>query len=353
MKITGTRIEAITMDLAEPYTIAYETVATVINVVLYVDTDTGITGVGCAAPAPMVTGETTEAIQDNYARIIAPVLIGAAPLNRAAIRSRLKAVLPQAPTTLAMVDMAMLDILGKHAGLPVHQILGGYRERIITSVTIGILPVSDTVSRAQDLKQQGFRALKIKGGCDVDADLERLARVREAVGPDIDLRFDANEGYNEADALQFAAGAHRFGISVIEQPTTRREPGLLSRITQSSSVPVMADESLFNIQDAMSLARRNAADMFNIKLMKVGGITPALHVLGLASALGIDVMVGCMDEMAVSISAGLHLALSHPIVRFADLDGHLDLKRDPSASALRLSDGFLYPSTQPGFGWNP
>jgi len=341
------------MALSEPYAIAYEDVSTVTNVILCIDTDAGITGVGCAAPGPLVTGETAAAVQQHYHQVIEPLLRGADPLRRAAVRSQLKAVLPPAPSTLAMVDMALMDLMGKRAGLPVYQILGGYRERIVTSVTIGILPEADTVRRALHFTSQGFRALKIKGGRSVDEDIARVAKVREAAGPAIDIRFDANEGFSETDALKFAAAAADAGVSIIEQPTSRRDSGLMARLTRSSRVPIMADESLITIKDAIALAGDDAADMINIKLMKVGGITPAVHLMGLAAALGMNVMVGCMDEAAIGIAAGLHVALSHPIVRYADLDGHLDLIGDPSGSALTLSDGYLYPSRRPGFGWTP
>ena len=353
MKIVSTRIWPITMALSEPYTIAYEDVSTVTNIILCVNTDAGITGVGCAAPGPLVTGETAETVLDHCRRVVEPLLHGADPLRRASVRSQLKDALPGAPATLAMVDMALMDLLGKRAGLPVYEILGGYRNRFITSVTIGIMPELDTVRRARDLVSQGFRALKIKGGRDIDEDIHRVSKVREAVGLGIEIRFDANEGYDEAAALRFAAAADKLGVSVIEQPTSRLASEPLARIAQLSQVPIMADESFLDMRDAIALARDNAADMINIKLMKVGGITPAVHLMGLAAALGMGVMVGCMDEAAVSISAGLHVALSHPIVRFADLDGHLDLIGDPSAAALTLSDGYLYPSRLPGFGWTP
>lgn len=353
MKIVKTDIEIVAMTLSEPYVIAYETVSAVANVFLIVETDAGITGVGCAAPAPLVTGETADTVATLYRQVIEPVLHGSDPLGRAALRHRLTSEIPAAPAALAMADMALMDILGKRAGLPVHRILGGYRERIPTSVTIGILAETEAVQRALHFKRLGFKSLKLKGGCDVAADIARTAKIREAVGDDMEIRFDANGGYTEEEALRFAAASAASAISVIEEPVTRGDPQLLARIRQASPTPIMADESLMNVHDAIALARSGAADMINVKLMKVGGITAAMQVIVLAAALNVEVMVGCMDEAAVSIAAGLHVALSHPSVRYADLDGHLDLKGDPSQRAVILNDGYLYPSPQPGLGWTP
>jgi len=351
MKITAVEAWPLEMRLAEPYTVAYETFEAAVNVFCRLETSTGLTGLGCAAPDQEVTGETPASVLaalDDQAR---PRLEGSDPLRPVMLLERLKkAGLAAHPAALAAVDMALWDLVGKAAGQPLWKLLGGFRSRIKTSVTIGILPVQETVDRARDWLDRGFRCLKIKGGLSVEEDIQRVLMVREAVGPSVELRFDANQGYGLEDALAFVAGVRAAGIELLEQPTPKDRTALLGRVTGAVPVRVMADESLLSLRDAFRLARRDLVDMVNIKLMKAGGISEALKVASLAEAARMEVMVGCMDESALGIAAGLAFALARRVVGYADLDGHLDLIGDPFAGAVRIREGVLFPSPKPGLG---
>lgn len=352
MKITTVEAWAVSMPLKEPYTIAYETIESATNVFLRLETNSRIIGFGCAAPDLQITGETPETVLKALNEVVYPSIQHSDPLRTAMLLERLAPLLGSQSSALAAVDMALHDILGKVCGQPLWKLLGGFRDRIKTSITIGILSEQETVARAKECLAQGFKSLKIKGGRDVDSDIVRVHKVREAVGAEIELRFDANQGFTFDQALKFVEGTRHCRLELIEQPTPIGQPDLLGRVTSSVSIPVMADESLMTLRDAFRLARRDLVDMVNIKLMKVGGIDVASQINAVARSAGLEVMVGCMDESAISIAAGLHFALARPNVHYADLDGHLDLINDPCEGAVLLRNGILYPSNNPGLGFD-
>ena len=351
MKIRSVEFQAVDLRLKEPYTIAYETVTSATNVFVRIGTSAGIRGFGCAAPDEAVTGETPDSVLTVLEAVVKPALKGADPLRTTRILEALKGPMAGHSSALAAVDMALHDIMGKAAGLPLWRLLGGFRDRIRTSITIGILPVEDTVQAAQAYVEAGFRCLKIKGGRDVDEDVARVLRVREAVGKLIEIRFDANQGFSVDDTVNFVERTRTAKLEVLEQPTPAGEPADLRQVTKAVHLPVMADESLLTLRDAFRIARGGLADMVNIKLMKVGGINEAVAVNAVARAAGLEAMVGCMDESALAIAAGLHFALARPNVVYADLDGHLDLLDDPAAGTVILKDGTLFPSARPGLGF--
>jgi L-alanine-DL-glutamate epimerase-like enolase superfamily enzyme len=351
MKITKVEAWRVDMRLSEPYTIAYETIETATNVFLRIETNTGISGLGCAAPDVPVMGETPEGVLECVDTVVRSVVTGSDPLRYVFLLEKIKPQMQDHPSAMAMVDMALHDILGKAASLPVYKLLGGFRDRMKTSVTVGILPVDETVDRVKEWMDRGFRSLKIKGGKDVRMDVERILKVREAVGPNIELRFDANQGYSVEDTLTFVRDVRSARLELIEQPTPKGQPDMMGKITREVSIPVMADESLMSLLDAFRLARRDLVDMVNIKLMKVGGISEALQINATARAAGLEAMVGCMDESALAIAAGLHFALARPNVMYADLDGHLDLMDDPTDGVVILKNGILFPTDRPGLGF--
>ncbi len=351
MKITALEAWAVSMELEEPYTIAYEKVDRAVNVLLRIETDRGITGYGCAAPDLKVTGEDAESVLEGLDAVAEPLLKGEDPLRYSLHIERIKQKLPKRPSLLASVDMALHDILGKTGGVPLYKLLGGYRDRIPTSITVGILPVGETVRKAKEHAAAGFSAIKLKGGSDVHEDIERVRAVREAVGSKIELRFDANQGYGVEEAVLFVKETVPYGVELLEQPTPRDGAQELGRVTKRVSIPVMADESVMSLRDAYKLAKGELVDMVNIKLMKAGGIYEALMINAVARSAGLDVMVGCMDEAQLGIAAGIHFALARPNVHYADLDGYMGLKDDPTAGAVRIIRGVLYANDAPGLGF--
>ena len=346
------RLEAwrVSLKLREPYTIAYEEIDSAEQVFLQIHTDTGLIGWGSAAPDLHVTGETGEGVMQAFREVIEPALLGEEPLRIAFLLERLRPRLQKQPSARALVDIALHDLMGRIAGLPLYKLLGGFRESIVTSITIGILPIAQAVEKARLFVGRGFSSLKIKGGRDVEEDIERMAKIREAVGAGIALRFDANQGYTIEESVRFVRETTPLHLEMIEQPTPSERHDWLGEVAQRVHIPVMADESLLDLRDAFRLAKDDLTDMINIKLMKVGGLHDALHVNSVARAASLEAMVGCMDEVALSIAAGLHFALARPNVHYADLDGHFDFEDDPSEGTVILRDGVLYPRDAAGLG---
>jgi L-Ala-D/L-Glu epimerase len=353
MKITGLDIKAVEMKLEQPYTIAYETISSVTNIFIQIKTNKGIIGYGCAAPDKAVTGETPGSVLDSLHFVIKPSLINKDPFRIIKILEMISKNIPHQPSVLAAIDMALYDILGKATNLPLWILLGGYRNCIKTSVTIGIMNVDKTIREAQRLANLGFTCLKIKGGLDVHEDIKRVIEVRKELGKQIELRFDGNQGYDVTDSLLFINKTKQAHLELIEQPTPKNQLHILQQITSKAPLPIMADESIMNLRDAFRLARKDVVDMVNVKLMKVGGISEALQINAVARSARLEVMVGCMDEAELSIAAGLHFALSHPNIVYADLDGHIGLSNDSTKGILSLKNGILYPSAQPGIGFIP
>lgn len=350
MKIRNIEFFRLDMPLAVPYTIAYETVSKTTNIILKLITDDGTTGWGCAAPDQVVTGETAEDVIKNLENVIVEMLQGQSPFHLARTNHDIKRKLPGASSTLAMVDMALHDILARRAKLPLYQLMGGYRDSIPTSITIGICPLDETLQQARDFLGRGFFIIKLKGGLNLEEDIEKVMKMREALGNEFLLRFDANQGYTTDQSVRFIRKTKKAKIEIFEQPTSQKREDILGEVTNQVEVPVMADESIKTLKDTFRLASGGLIDMVNIKLMKMGGILEGQHINSVAKAAGMEVMVGCIDECALGIAAGLHFALSRPNIEFADLDGHLDLLEDPFTDLFRLEKGILYPTDKPGLG---
>ncbi|MFW5820252.1 MAG: mandelate racemase/muconate lactonizing enzyme family protein [Bacteroidota bacterium] len=350
MKIKNIYFKSLELKLKESYTIAYETFSSCTNIFMMAETAEGIKGLGCGSPDSGVTGETPGKTMDVIEKYIEPLLKNADPFDYTRIMEELRKNIPGNPSALAMTDMLLYDLISKKAGVPLYKYLGAYRKSMPTSITIGIMPVEETIDRARNYYHSGFRILKLKGGRSCEEDIEKIARIRKEFGDEIQLRVDANQGYTVEEAVKFVEKTRTYTIELLEQPTPRDNYEALGRVSKKVAIPVMADESIMNLKDVFSLTKNDLTDMINIKLMKSGGIAEALRINAVASAAKVEAMIGCMDESEVSISAGLHFALSRPNVIYADLDGHLDLMDDPAKGTLILKKGILYPNNLPGLG---
>jgi L-alanine-DL-glutamate epimerase-like enolase superfamily enzyme len=349
MQISHVEVVPVELSLRLPYRAAgYPTeVDRVDCVFVRVETREGRVAWGCAAFDPALTGETLEQVT-RVCRACADRALDLNPLNTEHALAELAPLTEGTPSARCAFDIAFYDLLGLAAGLPLHRLLGGYRHRIQTSITLSIAPVKETVEMARDRARQGFRILKLKGGLDPEEDVRRVQAVHDAL-PGLALRLDADQGYSVEQALDVAR-ALRGTVEMLEQPTPAADLNSLSKVTQHSPVPILADESLKGPRSALEIASRRAAHKMSVKLATCGGLHCARQVDAIARAAQMDTMVGCINEPALLIAAGLGLALSSPNVRYGDLDGHFDLVNDPTRPGFFFEDGWLVSRDVPGLG---
>ncbi|HEY9862254.1 MAG TPA: dipeptide epimerase [Candidatus Obscuribacterales bacterium] len=339
-------VETFTVHKRFPLTISRGTTAQTTNVWVQVEQD-GIAGWGEGSPFSVGEApQTTEAIAQQLQQI-APALEPFHPLDRQRIELVLQeAQLPSAAH--AALDIALLDWLGKKVQLPLWQLWGLNRDRIVpTSVTIGINPPEVAQQRVKDwLQLTSAKALKVKLGSPdgIAADQAMLVAIREVAPPQIKLSIDANGGWSLTDAIKMSQWLEQQDVTYIEQPLRRGQEQDLPKLYKRSPLPIFVDESCFTSRDIPALSDR--VHGINIKLMKSGGLTEAMRMVHTARACGLQIMFGCYSDSGLLNTAAAHLSAC---ADYLDLDSHLNLLDDPFSGAS-LQDGRLLPNDLPGLG---
>ena len=346
MRIDFIEYTSVEIPRKEPFTIAKASSTVAPNVLVIVHSGSR-TGYGSGAPTD-VTRETLVSAMDAVKGMVRA--LEGFPFDRPReVTEKMDRVMPGSPSVKAAIDIAVHDLVAQQAGVPLHRYLGATKDRMPTDMTIGIMDTASALTRARAFARAGFRSLKIKVGRDPRDDLDRLRAIRGAIGPGIELRVDGNQGYTWTNALSFARAANDLNIAFFEQPVAATDYEGMRALTESSPIPIMADEMVLTPDDAKKVRWSNAAKAVNLKLMKHGGICRAIDVNTICESAGYPTMVGCMGEPQVSIAAGLAFALAHKNVRWADLDSHFNLAEDPS-TGLRFENGQLIASDRPGLG---
>ncbi len=258
---------------------------------------------------------------------------------------------PDNPSARAALDIALHDVFTKYLDIPLVKFLGQKIKKLPTSYTIGIKNVEETLKEAEGYIKRGFKVIKVKLGKDLDEDVERVLKLREKFGNGIVIRCDANQGYTTEQTIQFYGRTYDVDVELIEQPLPAKEISEMKSLPKEVRQVIAADESLITPADAIELIKPpKAAAIFNIKLMKCGGVSQALKIADIALHEGIDLFWGCNDESIVSITAALHAAFACSNTKYIDLDGSLDLARDVVKGGFILKDGFMSCSDKPGLG---
>jgi L-alanine-DL-glutamate epimerase-like enolase superfamily enzyme len=327
--------------------------------IVKIHTDEGIIGLGEVSCTPRWSGEdqvTAKHFIDNY---FAPMLIGEDPLERDT-RHKFAKVVAGNPFTKAALEMALWDIRGKDWNRPVYAFLGNgekCREYVPTKFSVSGVAHDRAAEIATWAIGQGFKKLKVKVGTIPDEDRRRVQAVRQAVGPDVSIGVDANGGWGGAHTARVAIDLLRpFNIAFIEQPLPAGDlQGMVEiRTKVAAGIPIIADESLYSMDDARNLEWLGAADVFSVYIGKAGGIHPAYHIAGFAGSRNIATTIGSNLELGIGSAAMTHLALARPEITAetyaCDIIGPLFYEDDILKNPLPLIGGEARVHELPGLG---
>lgn len=323
MRIERVTIHQFEIPLSEPFVTALKPIPKLERVLVEVETDTGLVGYGEGAPAYEVTGETQGSTATVLEAVLAPLVLGSDPLAIERVVSEMRGLVDGALSARAAIEIALQDIRGKHADMPLYELLGGHAEEptIDVPVVLSIKLPEEMADDAVDAVDTGYRQIKIKVGEDPETDIERIRAIDEAVPDDVSLKADANQGWGDAKTALSVLRHVEELLDVIEQPVKNDNVSDLVFLRKTVDTPVMPDESVETAADASKLITRGAGDIYNIKLMKTGGITEAIRLNAVAEADNRPTQLGSMVEGHVGTAAGVHFVAAFENVIWNEMVG--------------------------------
>ncbi|QNO13746.1 dipeptide epimerase [Alkalicella caledoniensis] len=351
MKITKVDIYPIRLPLIKPFVIAYDSYPNMPSIIIKIHTDNGKVGYGESVPDEHVTGESffsTIALLKNN---IIPKVIGLNPFDIEKIHQIMDKTVKNAPAAKAAIDIACYDIMGKASKQPLYNLIGGrYWDYLEIPHVLSIGEAKEMACEAKKAVENGFTTVKVKvGDSDLCKDIDRIVSIRQAVGRKIKLRIDANQGWvNSANALTVLKDIEDCNIDWIEQPILADDIRGHARIRQQIKIPLMIDEGLHGSKEMLEIINTEAADMINIKLMKCGGIYPALKLVHQAKMANMYCQVGSMVESCIASLAGAHLSLAQSNIISNEMVGPLMFSKDLGKTDYQGNK--LYLSKSPGLG---
>lgn len=353
-RIESLEVGVIRSDLHTPFVTAQRTTSTDECVTLRLVDSDGVVGWGEGPQSWRVTGESLAGVQACLDGPLRDVLIGAELDDREALLSAIQAAVVANPSAKMAADLAVHDLASRRAGQTVAELLGAPAgpATLVTDVTLSAGSVDGLVAAAVDRVAEGFGTLKMKVGTGGLGDVDRVRAVREAVGADVVLRLDANQGWDVPTALQIldALADADLGVELVEQPVGRRDYPGMARIAQASPLPILADESMFDLDDLGRIVEAGGIGLVNVKLAKCGGLAPGLELVRAAQSRGLGVLVGSMMESFVGIAAGAALVRATGLELTPDLDAAWWSVRSPYVDGPRYQAGALVLPGEPGFG---
>lgn len=352
MKIKDIQVGKIQIPLKKPFKTSLRTVTVAEEVIIKIITEEGAIGFGSAPPTAVITGDIEESIAGAIKSVIKPKLIGLNIEDFEHIMNVLNNSIIRNSSAKAAVDIALYDLFCKLYNIPLYRLLGGYRKNIDTDITISVNPPEEMVRDSIQAIEEGYRHLKVKVGTNEALDIERVKAIREAVGSDIKIRVDANQGWKPKEAVRIIRRYEdmNLNIELVEQPVIAWDIEGLKFVTDNVETDILADEAVFSPREAIKIINMKAADLINIKLMKCGGIYNALKICSIAEAMEVECMVGCMMESKVGITAAASFSAAKKNVTKYDLDTVLLMAQDPIIGGAGFSKNSILLSDAAGLG---
>lgn len=349
--ISQVELYKLSIPLKAPFVISLGPIYNAENVVVVIRTDAGISGFGESSPFMSINGESADT-GIVVAEYLAKSIIGKDALDIGSRITDMDRVIYGNQSIKSAFDMALYDIAAQHAGQPLYQFLGGHKTKLITTdYTVSIGEPSAMAKEALWIKEQGFPAIKVKLGQDGRMDVKRINAIRDAVGTDIPIRIDANQGWSIPEAIETLKALSVFDIQHCEEPIPRWAFMQLPAVRKESPIPIMSDESCGDDHDAERLISIGACDYLNIKLGKSGGIYKALKMVKLAEQADMHLQVGAFMESRLAMTAFAHFSLCSPMITHYDFDTSLMFSEDPVDGGMKyLQNGVIEVPDAPGIG---
>ena len=324
--------------------------------VVVVETDAGMTGYGEISSALFYyrLGPAHARDVNDY---LAPALVGEDPLRIPALVERMDRALRGARQAKSGVEMALWDIAGKAAALPIYRLLGGkVREAVPLNWTVGFeTPEATAEQAAHYVERYRVRSVRLKIGRPGDTDARACEAVRKRLGPDFPIRVDANEYYRSPkEAVAALRRLEPFGLHLAEQPLGETDLAGHAEVRAAVSIPIILDESIQTPGDAIAAVGARAADAFNVYVSESGGLLRACQIIAIGDAAGVPCLIGTMGELQIASAAGAHLGVACVNIPYTcDLVGPLRYDESIIDETLRIEDGLFYPPEAPGLGVTP
>lgn len=317
-----------------------------------IDTDEKVFGIGIASPGAIyISGDTGANHLELLNNRFGPAIAGMYPFDIEAILQKLDSIVRGAERAKAGIDLALHDLAGKALRVPANRLFGGIvHRRVRVTRLMGMFEPKEMAEKSLELVQRGYSSLKLKVGNNLKDDVERVKRVRDAVGPEVTITIDFNQACSAKEAIRSINRMEPYDVMLVEQPVRAADLKGMALVRQSVAPLVMADEAVNSATDALKIIEAGAADVISLKIPKMGGIFKARKAAAVCEAAGIDYLVGTAPGSRLLDAANVHLAASLKDLKLPCEIGEFERMANDPASGLEITGGFSSPPEKPGLG---